>query len=84
MDQIIKWTIVLVIGLMLGRYYWGIIRDYRRERKISYIMSSAFLLMGNDGNLLSLTVEKQGFDAQVHYAHKTNALMVVDESEDII
>ena len=84
MDHIIRWVIVLLIGLLLGKYYLRIIRDYARERKITYVMNNSFLLMGNDGNLLSLTVKKQGFDAHVHYAHKLNTSMIVVESEGLI
>ena len=79
MDQIIKWIIVFLIGLLFVKYYLGIVQDYRREKKIYYIRKKSFLLMGNDGNLLSLTVEKHGFDAQIHYA--ADLPMSISESE---
>lgn len=80
MEQIIKLTIVVVLGILISIHYVAILRDYLREKKISYIRKDSFLLMENDGNLLSLTVEKNGFDAHIHYA--SGSSMLISESGD--
>lgn len=85
MDGMLKIGFVCV-GIIIFLLYVGIIVDHIREKKLYkekrnvYVRNKQFLFMENDGNLLSLTVQKKGFDVQMHYF--VNSTMIIAESGD--
>lgn len=79
MQQYINLIIFVSACILLAIPYVKILRDYLRERKVFYVKSNDFLLMENDGNLISLTVENRGFEAHERYAQ--DEAMVMREGE---
>lgn len=80
MDSLIVTIVVFLIIIYFAKTYIEMIRDKFHKGPIVYLKGVNFLLMENDGNLISLTIEKKGFDATVHYL--SDFSMVVTECED--
>lgn len=85
MDGMLKMSYICA-GIIIVFLYVGMLANYIREKKTYkeqrkvYIRDKQFLLMENDGDLLSLTVQKEGFDAKMHYFEEST--MIITGSGD--
>lgn len=87
--QILLLSVVCIVAFLL--FVWFIycswqerviykhVREERKKRGYPYLKNEAFLLMENDGRLLSLTIQNKGFGKKEHYCMKTTTIMQTPE-----
>ena len=86
MDEILEIGLLVFVIIVLRTYFetFADCINGKLYKKISdvYIRDAEFLLMVDDEPLLSLTIQKKGFD--VHMRYFVRSVMIVEENGDVV